>query len=444
MKKLTQLYYEGEMYQIGGGSGTIDATINVVGAADTHYINDRYRDHAGDMNFVNPMHRFFGWYVPNRSIVKSNKNIDVADTKFIYSPTVRRWAFDDPETSIDAASGIKNIIFPAYCTEFTTQSSMFNTRGQYKNDLTGETIVIKPKTYSTFERHVVIQSGNHHPIDGRPTERFNTEFPKINTGKKTVVLDISIDWDMLPPDSYIRWEVLHHKVTYESVKFSISHAHRVERTVNANGPIKSMFDPDNMQTLTLDSTKDCYVGANCQEYAKNMLKYPGKKFTRICLMLTGNGANIDSATGLIFDVFINQRYYREACIGLGQKEFLYITNPTKNVGVLRNTSGALTQFGIPVSFPKTGDILKVIDAPAPEVNKEIEMKTYLCLNAHGGDNIDTPYNNVITESGGDAHMDTLRYAYPLPHNYDPVFEKWYFSEGVDHAYLSRFKRVKPV
>ena len=443
MKKLTQIYHNGVLYDIGG-SGTIDATTNIVGSADTHYINDRYRDHAGDMNFVNPMHRFFGWYVPNVQIVRSNKNVDVQDAKTIYSPQVIRLSGDNIRVEDIKKTDIKgDIRYPAYCTEYTTTSKAYKEGYTYKNDLTGETIIIKPKTYSSYSRHVVLLSGNCHAITGEESERFHVEMPKINTKKNTVILTTLVDWEAMPQGSYIRFEVVHHKIDYRSVRFGIVHTEKKDASIK-----DKFFGQLQMQTLTKDEEKGCYVGANAREYGENKIEYAGKRYTWMVLELVDNGGYIDSASGMIFDVFFNQRYYKEACIGLGQKEFLYITNPTQNVGALRNTEEALKQFDIPISFPKTGDLLKVINAPAPEYNKEIEMKTYLCLNAHGGDNTVVQYGNVINPGpltpSNDIHMDTLRYAYPLPKNYDPVFEKWYFSEGCDHAYLSRFKRVKPV
>lgn len=414
---LSSIYYNGELLKLPKPQS--------LSAYYYQSIPYRFRDHNdiddGSLNFVSVIDRYFGWNVYNTPESPSVRSTVASGNNSIYTPTVLRLQSNDITIESFLSSNLsKNAGFrqPAYAVEATTPNSKYSTGFSWTNLISSENITVPPKSFLNMKRNIIIRSGlRESAYNGR------------HNGN-TSIIAVMIDWDKMVDDAYIRYEVQPGKEPFESVRIAIVHSDKSD--ISSGG--KFFGKADNITTLSLNGS--AYTGGDIKTLAENKITNPNKRFTWIILEMKGNGDNDDFVSGLGFDVYFPERYYRDYVVGLDSKSFLYINNPDSGLGKLRNAIGILKKFTILPTFPRIGDQLKVIYNPDGR-EKSAKFKDYLCLYSHY-DNDDRYVNNVLNPSK-DIHIDSIRYFYPLPGFYNDEFVKDFLGDSNNKSpYYTRF------
>lgn len=398
------------------------------------FIKMKYRDHYdienGSMNFVSPLYKFFGWYVPE-AMHGSTKVDDTAGSKKFYVPSVYRW-IGDSSLSIETISEADTKIgvegsrrVEPYTTEFNAvDMDLFNSGFSWKHELSGEDRSVSAKSVGAFSNMKVLSTGIFHK---------NVEGMNLNNNQEVDIVGMYINWAGIPEGGYIRISVSKHRTAANTFRLLVKNTN--SSSAKVGNLLYKGFEND-IKTLDLyNSDKNYYYYEGMGESIK--IERPTEKGTLILLESRGNGANNDSMQGLNFNVYFPEAYYLESTRGINESEFTYIKD-LSTIGKANNALTQFTEYNYLPSYPKNGDIIKVID------NIDIKGKTtyreFMCIYGYAYE--DYQFNANFINPSNDKHPDTLRYSAPIGKDVNPTFFKYYLGieEKLD-VYFTKFKEI---
>ena len=398
-------------------------------------IKMKYRDHDdianGSLNFVSPLLRYFGWYVPE-VMHGSTKVDDTAGSKRFYSPSLYRWIGDSSlsiETITDAdgvagKEGSRRV--EAYTTEFNSVDTKLLSSGfTWTHELSGEERTVPTNSVSSFNNMKVLSTGLYHP---------NIEGINLNKNQEVDIVGMYINWGLVPDGGYIRIQVAKHKTSANTFRLLVKNTNSSTAKVD-NFMFKGFAD--DIKTLDQYNEEDNYfyyegMGSNIK-----IEKPESEKGTLILLESRGNGSANDTMQGLVFNIYFPEAYYQECTKGINQNEFTYIQD-IKSLGKAANAIAQFNEYSYLPSYPKNGDILKVFDSM--DVRGDITFKEFICIYdyAYPESQIDANFLNTSK----DKHPNTLRYSFPIGSYVNPVFLEYYLGQNRKvNNYVTRFKEI---
>lgn len=433
-----------EALSLGGGGGDtsnlellIDRVADYSSKSNAH-IKMKYRDHYdipnGSLNFVSPLYKFFGWYTPE-AMHGSTKADDAAGSKKFYVPSVYRWIGDsslsietisESDTKI-GAEGSRRV--EPYTTEYNTAyMDLVNNGFTWKHELTGNVRTVPPKSTSSFGNMKTLSTGLFHQ---------NVEGMNLNTGHEVDIVGMYINWAGVPDGGYIRLSVSKHNTAPSTFRLLVKNTDTSSSKV---GTFLYKGFEDDIKTLDqYNAEKNYYYYEGMGESLK--IEKPAEKGTLILLESRGNGAHNDTMQGLIFNVFFPEAYYNECTRGINQSEFTYIKDLTP-MGKANNALAQFSEYNYLPSWPKNGDILKVIETLDASKDAKPTFRQFICIHGVGftGGMVEDNFINP----GKDKHPDFLRYSFPIGKDINPVFYDYFFGlNGKLNQYFTRFKEIFP-
>lgn len=413
------------------------AKISKYVSRENSFIKMKYRDHYdvenGSLNFVSPLYRYFGWYVPE-AMHSSTKSDDTAGSKKFYVPSVYRWIGDDSlsiETisEADAKIGVDGSrrVEP-YTTEYNgVDINLFNNGFTWKHDLTNTEKTVPAKNPASFHNMKVLSTGLFH----RKVEGLN-----LNNDQKVDIVGMYINWAGMPDGSYIRISVSKHNTAPERFRLLVKNT-----DVGALKVDTFLYKgfADDIKELKFNENGGYYHYDGMGESLK--IEKPTERGTLIMLESRGNGTYNDTMQGLIFNVFVPEAYYSECTKGIGQNEFLYIKDMSK-IGKAANAIAQFDEYRYLPSYPKNGDILKVIEDFDAKADFKPKYREFICIHESGAD--DSQWDNLFRNPNKGKHPNTLRYSFPIGTSVNPLFYDYYFGlNGKRDLFFTRFKEIFP-
>lgn len=430
---VVQSFYDGKWNDLVGNLPRVSEAL----ANSLSFIKPKYRDHSdhlnGSMNFVSPLYKYFGWYVPE-ILHTSTKVDDAAPSKRFYSPNVIRWIGDE-SLSIETISDTTDATieegsrraYPYIAEANFVEDSLLAQGMTWKHNISGKDITYPINSEYIFENTKIISPG-----------MFNITSPDmgLNYGHTVDIVGVQVDWRYLPKGSYLRFSVVKHKVAPTTFKLLVKHDNSTSSELDGK-----LFGGWASEIKTLDqydATKNRYYYEGMDIDGK-IERPEGANFTTIMLESRGKGNNEYTMQGLLFNVFIPEEYYYECTRGLNQTEFLWI----KDISKLRNTNDLLNAWDeytyIP-SFPKAGDTLKVIGSLDPSPNSpHMQYKEYLCTTGMMWD-----WENYIDRYDYiNAYLDTFSSPCPVTKDIHPDFLERYLNINDRKDWLlKRYKELE--
>lgn len=400
------------------------------------FIKPKYRDHSdhlnGSMNFVSPLYKYFGWYVPE-VLHTSIKSDDAAPSKRFYSPDVIRWIGDE-SLSIETISDTTDATigegsrraYPYIAEANFVEDSLLAQGMTWKHNISGKDITYPINSEYIFENTKIISSGMFH--------RNDLDIG-LNEMQDVDIVGVQVDWRYLPKGSYLRFSVIKHKVVPTTFRLLVKHDNSTSSKQNGN-----LFGGWASEIRTLDQ----YDAARNRYYYEGMdiegkIERPeGANFTTIMLESRGNDYDNETMQGFLFNVFIPEEYYYECTRGLNQTEFLWI----KDISKLEQTKdllNALDEHAYIPSFPRAGDTLKVIESLDTDPDSpHVQYKEYLCTAG-----MTWGWEKYINRYYYHP-LDPLACSYPVTKDIHPNFLEYYLSiNGKKDGDIKRYKALEP-
>lgn len=435
-RNVVQSFYNGKW-------NDLDNNANVASKALANHlsmIKHKYRDHSdplnGSMNFVSPLYRYFGWYIPGVNTV-STKSDDAAKGKRFYAPSIFRWIGDE-SLSIESLSATGDNSFDSPGTRrtypYVTEANLVEEKQlasgiKWVHKISGEEITHKANSTDIFYNQKFISTGLYHK---------NIPGMNLNDNQAVDIVGIQINWNSLPKGSYIYLRVSKHKTSPQTFKLLVAHSDTTSGKTETQLFGKWL---DKIKVLDqYDESENYFYYEGMPSRYVITKEEAGKPFTTILLESRGNGALNDSMQGLGINIYIPEEYYYECTRGLDQSEFLWVKDMSK-LGKANNLAQAWQEYLHIPSFPKIGDTLKVIESlDCAQGSPKIEYKEYLCTT--GFMHPHNHYTDVVLNPSKDIHLDTLRYSYPVGTRINPVFLEYYLNIGDKRdGYFTRYKEM---
>lgn len=336
-----EAYFESQWHTVGRGN---------VPLAQFEFIKSKYRDvtdvENGALNFVSPLYKYLGWYVPGRWH-GSTKVDDTGTSKYYYAPSVFRVAGDEnvslenvtaEQWSLTSETTLRKQVYTTEANVVHDVDKLLNPGFTWKHKLSGKTIEVKPKNVGAF-----------YNVKFLPNSLFTTN--NTEPSYRTDIVGIIIDWRMLPEGSYIKYYVQDHRNTADRYRL-------VQIDTN------EMPKGDNPLAYLAQHARDLVNDGSGAWLPTTKIERPASGVNYSMIVLEGKMDRVvtgehDSVMGLAFNVYVPEEYYFEMTRGLGTNFHLFIPDISK-VGKLYNAVTSLAEYRFMPCYPKQGDIIKMV------------------------------------------------------------------------------------